>query len=258
MEAEQRRRRSLLPVLVPVLLVSVLALAAVTYRLPYYALAPGAAQSVDSLIDVPAGRAFPHRGQFLLMSVSLRGVTPFEFARARRNPDVELVRMRALLGVEPTKEARRQFDADLRSSMQISQHVAVVVAFARLGLPLPQAGDTAEAVRIDAAGVNGSSGGLALTLGLLEALGSGELAGGHRVAVTGTIAPSGKVGEVDGVAQKTAAARAAGADYLLVPPGGYDVAVAHAGRRLRVVKVSTLDEALSALAAIGGELGQPR
>lgn len=255
----ERRRRSLLPVLIPVLLVSLLALGAVTYRLPYYALAPGAAESVDSLIEVPADRAFPHRGQFLLTTVSLRGVTPFEAIRARGNPDVELVRMRRLLGVEPTNEARRQFDADLRSSMQSAQHVAVVVAFARLGLPLPQAGDPgATAVRIDAGGVNGSSGGLALTLGLLDALGSGELTGGHRVAVTGTIAPSGKVGEVDGVAQKTAAARAAGAEYLLVPPGGYNAAAAHAGRKLRVVKVATLDDALSALAAMGGKVGQPR
>lgn len=247
-------RRSLLPLLLPVLAVSLLALASVTYRLPYYAVAPGPSLPVDDLIEVPPGRSLPHTGQFLITSVSLRDVTPFEALRDRLDPDVAVLRMKRVIGVNPTPRARRQFDADIHDGMEISQRVAVFVAFRRLGRPLAYAGS----VRIDAGRVGGASGGLALTLGLLDALSVGNLTGGHRVAVTGTIAPDGKVGEVDGVAQKAAAARVAHADYLLVPPGAYDEAVAHAGRRLRVLQVTSLDDALDSLAGVGGALGVGR
>lgn len=254
---ELGRRRSRLPVLLPILAVSILALVGVTHRLPYYVVAPGPTWEVDRLIAVPDGRAFPHQGSFLLTSVSLRTATPFEALRARLDSDVDLVRIRTLIGVAPSKEARRQFDVDLRQSMQISQHVAVVVAFGRLGLPEPDPRDAA-AISISDGGVDGGSGGLALTLGVLDALADGDLTGGHLVAVTGTMAPSGRVGEVDGVAQKTAAARRAGAAYLLVPPGGFAEARAHAGRTLQVVPVSTLDDALGVLAEIGGTIGHAR
>ena len=252
------RRRSRLPVLLPILAVSILALVGVTHRLPYYVVAPGPTSEVDRLIAVPGGRAFPHRGAFLLTSVSLRTATAFEALRARLDPDVDLVRIRTLIGVAPSKEARKQFDVDLRHSMQVSQHVAVVVALGRLGLPQPEPGDPKSAITISDGGVDGGSGGLALTLGVLDALADGDLTGGHRVAVTGTIAPSGRVGDVDGVAQKAAAARRAGAEYLLVPPGGFNEARAHAGRTLQVVQVSTLDDALGVLAEIGGTIGDPR
>ena len=244
--------------LLPLLAVSVVALAGVTYRLPYYALAPGPAESVDRFIRVPAGLAFPHHGEFLVTSVSLRAVTPFVALRARFDADVDVVPMRELIGVAPTPQARRQFQTDLRSSMQISQHLAVAVALGRLGLATSEGADPATAIAVDSRGIDGASAGLALTLGLLDSLASAELTGGHRVAVTGTITPSGRVGDVDGVAQKTAAARAAGAEYLLVPPGGFQVARAHAGRTLEVLQVASLDDALAALARIGGEVGVPR
>jgi PDZ domain-containing protein len=109
-------------------------------------------------------------------------------------------------------------------------------------------------VTIDSAGIGGPSAGLAFTLGLLDELTPGELTGGRPIAVTGTIDAAGAVGEVGGVAQKTAAVRRAGAEYFLVPPGEYATARAHAGRGLTVVKVSTLNEALDALGRIGGDV----
>jgi PDZ domain-containing protein len=115
-------------------------------------------------------------------------------------------------------------------------------------------------ITIDSAGIGGPSAGLAFTLGLLDELTPGELTGGRPVAVTGTIDADGAVGEVGGVAQKTAAVRRAGAEYFLVPPGEYATARAHAGRGLTIVKVSTLNDALDALGRIGGDvaaLGSP-
>ena len=115
-------------------------------------------------------------------------------------------------------------------------------------------------VTIDSGPIGGPSAGLAFTLGVLDTLSAGELTGGRRVAVTGTIEIDGTVGDVGGVIQKTAAVRAAGAEYFLVPPMEFDDAKAHAGNRLRIVKVANLDEALAALGKLGGDvtaLGSP-
>lgn len=108
-------------------------------------------------------------------------------------------------------------------------------------------------VSIDSGTIGGPSAGLAFTLGVLDSLSMGELTGGRKVAVTGTIEIDGSVGDVGGVVQKTAAVRAAGADVFLVPPGEYAEARAHSGRRLEIVKVATLNDAITALARLGGD-----
>lgn len=109
-------------------------------------------------------------------------------------------------------------------------------------------------VTIDAGLIGGPSAGLAFTLGLIDYLTPGELTGGKRVAVTGTIGADGAVGDVGGVTQKTAAAIAGGASYFLVPPEEFAIATKRAGHRLTVIQVATLDEALAALQRIGGDL----
>lgn len=109
-------------------------------------------------------------------------------------------------------------------------------------------------VAIDSGTIGGPSAGLAFTLGVLDSLTNGELTGERKVAATGTIEIDGTVGEVGGVAQKTAAVRAAGAQYFLVPVGEYTEATAHAGRNLAVVKVANLDDAIAALARLGGDV----
>lgn len=109
-------------------------------------------------------------------------------------------------------------------------------------------------VRIDSGSIGGPSAGLAFTLGVLDELTTGELTGGKKVAATGTIELDGRVGDVGGVAQKTAAVRAAGARYFLVPPGEFAEASASAGNKLQVLKVGSLDEAIAAFARIGGDV----
>lgn len=108
-------------------------------------------------------------------------------------------------------------------------------------------------VKIDTTGVGGPSAGLAFALALIDDLTPGELTGGKDVAVTGTIDIDGNVGEVGGVVQKTAAVRRSRASLFLVPPGEFADASKRAGKNLKVVKVTTLKEALAALEANGGE-----
>jgi PDZ domain-containing protein len=106
-------------------------------------------------------------------------------------------------------------------------------------------------VTIDSGSVGGPSAGLAFTLGVIDVLTPDSLTGGERVATTGTIDSSGAVGPVGGVQQKTVAVRRAGATLFLVPPSEYEEALKYAGD-MRVERVETLDDALRALASIGG------
>ncbi len=106
-------------------------------------------------------------------------------------------------------------------------------------------------VQFDTGDVGGPSAGLAFTLGLIDLLTPGELTGGVPVAATGEIRSDGSVGPVGGTGQKAAAVRDNGAEVFLVPSDDYQAAVEHAGD-VEVIKVDTLDDALEALADLGG------
>jgi PDZ domain-containing protein len=114
-------------------------------------------------------------------------------------------------------------------------------------------------VAIDTGDVGGPSAGLAFTLAIIDDLTPGDLTGGADVAVTGTINGDGAVGPVGGTGQKAAAVRAQGYDVFLVPSADYEAARRRAGD-VGVIAVDTLDEALAALADLGGnvdDLPQP-
>jgi PDZ domain-containing protein len=106
-------------------------------------------------------------------------------------------------------------------------------------------------VSIETGLVGGPSAGLAFTLALIDDLTEGELTGGRKVAVTGTIDSDGNVGPVGGVAQKTVTARQAGAIAFLVPPAEEKEAQVFAGK-MQIIPVKTLADALSALHRLGG------
>jgi PDZ domain-containing protein len=113
-------------------------------------------------------------------------------------------------------------------------------------------------VEIDSGSVGGPSAGLAFTLAVLDQLTEGELTGGRTIAVTGTIRALGDVGAVGGVLQKTAAVRDLGADAFIVPAGLGEVELAaieaRAGDDLQIIPVENLDQALAALAELGGNV----
>ena len=115
-------------------------------------------------------------------------------------------------------------------------------------------------IDIDSGNVGGPSAGLAFSLGVIDVLTPGELTGGERVAVTGTIDGRGVVGPVGGVAQKTAVAIDEGYDVMLVPSSEVEEVRKRAGDRVQVIPVDTLQDALEALESLGGsgvELASP-
>jgi len=121
-------------------------------------------------------------------------------------------------------------------------------------------------VSVDTRDIGGPSAGLAMTLSIFDDLTPGNLTGGVRVAVTGTIDAQGNVGEIGGIQQKAVAARAAGVSLFIVPrcspqdsPADHasctaDLAAATklAGRKIAVKPVSTFLQALQVLRDAGG------
>ncbi len=103
--------------------------------------------------------------------------------------------------------------------------------------------------------IGGPSAGLAFTLTMIDELTPGDITGGHRIAATGAINLDGSVGAIGGLHQKTVAVKAAGADYFLVPADQVKEAADEAkGSSLKVIPVHTVDEALTALANLGGDV----
>jgi PDZ domain-containing protein len=107
-------------------------------------------------------------------------------------------------------------------------------------------------VAIDTNDIGGPSAGLAMTLCIIDQLSRVSLTGGAKIAATGTIDQFGNVGDVGGVAEKTVAVQRAGAKYFLVPQVEVATAKANAAPGLHVIGVTTLGQALRALARIGG------
>jgi len=105
-------------------------------------------------------------------------------------------------------------------------------------------------VRFQLADVGGPSAGMMLALGIYDKLTPGRLTGGAHIAGTGEITADGTVGIIGGIRQKMYGARDAGADWFLAPAGNCDEVVGHVPSGLRVVKVSTLHQALAAIGAI--------
>ena len=65
--------------------------------------------------------------------------------------------------------------------------------------------------------IGGPSAGLAFTLTLIDRLSEGDLTGGQKVAVTGTIDVDGNVGAIGGLQSKASAVRQAGRQVLHRP-----------------------------------------
>jgi PDZ domain-containing protein len=112
-------------------------------------------------------------------------------------------------------------------------------------------------VDIDTAEIGGPSAGLAFTLALIDALTPGPLTGDTKVAVTGTIDAEGNVGAIGALPQKADAVRRSGATLFLVPAGQGADELARArevaGPGVEIETVATLDDALAAIAAHGGQ-----
>ena len=99
-------------------------------------------------------------------------------------------------------------------------------------------------------GVGGPSAGLMFALGVVDKLTEDSLTGGAHIAGSGTIDGEGTVGAIGGIQQKLQGARGQGATVFLVPADNCQAASSAAPDGLRLVEVTTLDSAVTALEAI--------
>ena len=95
--------------------------------------------------------------------------------------------------------------------------------------------------------VGGPSAGAMFALAIYDRLTPGSLTGGRVVAGTGEIAPDGTVGPIGGIRQKIAGAADDGAEIFLVPAANCAEAAKGDDHGMRLVEVSTLDDAIGAL-----------
>lgn len=115
---------------------------------------------------------------------------------------------------------------------------------------------TSPKLTINAGEIGGPSAGLMFTLESYEVFTKQNLSHGHKIAGTGTISPTGKVGIIGGVDKKVVAASRAGAEIFFAPTDStgvkksqtnYAVAKKTAKKihtKMKIVPVSTFDDAL--------------
>jgi PDZ domain-containing protein len=151
--------------------------------------------------------------------------------------------------VYPTGDNVNEIQQHNEEQMKESQNAATRAALGYLNL---DAKDVKVSLKL--ADVGGPSAGLLFTLGIIDKLhgdgGGGDLTGGRTIAGTGTITTDGTVGAVGGVALKTQAARRDGATVFLVPKAECSDAEAELPKGLRLIPVTTLKGAISALVAL--------
>ena len=110
-------------------------------------------------------------------------------------------------------------------------------------------------ISVNIEGVGGPSAGMMFSLGIIDRLTPGDMTGGNSIAGTGTMSYDGQVGAIGGIQQKLWGAHRDGAQWFLAPSTNCDEVVGHVPDGLRVVSVSTLDEAVSAVHSIADGAG---
>lgn len=117
----------------------------------------------------------------------------------------------------------------------------------KMGVEVSQKQQPPFTVSFDLNSVGGPSAGLMFALGIIDKIEPEDLTGGYDIAGTGTIDDDGNVGAIGGIPQKMVGAREDGATVFLVPADNCAEAVANAVPGLKLIKVSTLHDALAAL-----------
>lgn len=134
--------------------------------------------------------------------------------------------------------------ARLDAVEELSAGIGVLVATENLDIDLPFEID------FEAMDVGGPSAGLAYALAIVDILDERDLAGGETVGATGSISVDGTVRPVGGIHPKSQAAKAAGAQVLLMHTD--DIDKLRDADDLTVRGVDDLDEAVEALSQITG------
>ena len=244
-------RFSPLPRIVLILLTVFTSLALVA-PLPFAIVLPGQAQNIfDKIITVKNQKSYPATGRLDLMSIRVTNPNTWiigpEIIYSWLKAD-EAVYPRAAIYPDGTtlESENKQAKADMVNSQDNATTAAL--SFLRLHQEYGISADQLHIKNItfDVKKTGGPSGGMIFAIGVIELLAEIDLLRGRHIAGTGTISTDGKVGAIGGINEKIRAAQKAGARLFLAPSGNSSE-IAHTPSGIRVVIVSTLNEAVAAL-----------
>jgi len=105
-------------------------------------------------------------------------------------------------------------------------------------------------VKISVGDIGGPSAGMMFALGIIDKLTKLDLTAGRFIAGTGEITPAGQVQPIGGIQQKMIGARNAGATIFLTPAANCADTKGAVPAGMRLVKVSTLNQAVTYLEAL--------
>ncbi len=204
----------------------------------------------DPVIAITGAATRETRGELRLTTIEATG--PTVSARLGDVVDGWFRTDRAVMprdAVYPSGGDVQEIEKYNKAEMKESQEAASEAALSYLGK-----GDGDIDIELEAGDIGGPSAGLLFSLGIIDKLdgdgSGGDLTGGRVIAGTGTIEASGKVGPVGGVALKTQAAHRDGATVFLVPEAECSDAQAEVPEGMRLIPVTTLKGAVSALVAL--------
>ncbi|HTN80647.1 MAG TPA: PDZ domain-containing protein [Acidimicrobiales bacterium] len=136
-------------------------------------------------------------------------------------------------------------DLDLKPAAPWPQAPGGGAAFVRRAI-------TAPAPQLSVGKVTGGSAGLVFALAYIDMLTVGDLTGHRLIAATGALGPGGSVDPVLGYDAKVTAAARAGANVFMMPRPDIAAAQPYAPPSVRVVGVSSVEEAVQWLCRNGG------
>ena len=145
-------------------------------------------------------------------------------------------------------ESKEELDFDIELVRRIDDP-----AIAAIGISVVNAGwhlDLPVEIIVSSEDIGGSSAGLMMTLEIINQLSVEELTHGKKIAGTGTIDLSGRVGIVSGVRQKVMGAVASEAAYFLVPLANFQEAYDQADGKMTVVAIDNIEDALAFLGGL--------
>jgi len=153
------------------------------------------------------------------------------------------------VGTSAIKLANLPKDANAGSTTAPKVGIGIVLA----NVLAIHSDDPNKQVTVDVGNISGPSAGLMFSLEIYNQLVARDITKGYKIAGTGTITPTGQVGPIGGVQYKVIGANDAKATIFLVPVENAKDAMAKAkqlGSKMKIVPVSTMDDALNYLAAL--------
>jgi len=245
-------RYSSLPIAVKVFIVAFFGFALFA-PLPFVVVMPGGATDVlDKVISIKSENAYKPNGSLYLLAVRVTSpdtaMFSGEIVYGWINGDSRIFPRSALY---PDHVSAKSIDKAAKQDMTSSQDKAKIVALAYVKKNYPELpAVNPSLITLDVKETGGPSGGMIFTLGVIEELTPQDLLRGRKVAGTGTIDLSGKVGPIGGIDEKLIAAQRAGVTIFLAPrsncPG-----ITSVPDGLTIYSINTIDDAVKALSANG-------